>query len=69
VFGKFTSWKDDPSPGPYRTDAPGTFDAKCIDMRLGKMFDAFGGILEEGKVHDLRGLDWRQWVLWLKKRT
>ena len=57
---------------PFRLDlssAPGTFDAKWIGMRLGKIFDAFGGILEGGKVHDLRGLDWRQWMLWLKKRT
>jgi hypothetical protein len=57
---------------PFRldlTDAPGTFDAKWIGMRLGKIFDAFGGTLEGGKVHDLHGLDWRQWMLWLKKQT
>jgi hypothetical protein len=57
---------------PFRLDlsaAPGIYDAKWIGLRLGKIFDAFGGTLEGGKVHDLRGLDWRQWMLWLKKRT
>jgi hypothetical protein len=57
---------------PFRLDlseAPGTFDAKWIGQRLGKVFDAFGGTLDGGKVHDLHGLDWRQWMLWLKKRA
>ena len=57
---------------PFRLDlseAPGAFDVKWIGMRLGKVFDAFGGTLEGGRVHDLRGLDWRQWMLWLKKRA
>jgi hypothetical protein len=49
--------------------APGVFDARWIGMRLGKVFDAFGGSLEGGKIHDLHGLDWRQWMLWLKKRA
>ena len=49
--------------------APGIYDAQWVGMRLGKVFDAFGGTLEGGKMHDLRGLDWRQWVLWLKKQT
>jgi hypothetical protein len=57
---------------PFRLDlseAPGTFDAKWIGPKLGHVFDAFGGTIEGGKVHDLRGLDWRPWLLWLKKRA
>jgi len=57
---------------PFRLDlseAPGVFEAKWIGLRLGKVFDAFGGTIEGGKIHDLNGLDWRQWMLWLKKRA
>jgi Family of unknown function (DUF6298) len=56
---------------PFRLDlseAPGVFEAKWIGLRLGKVFEAFGGRIEGGKVHDLQGLDWRQWMLWLKRR-
>jgi hypothetical protein len=56
---------------PFRLDlseAPGVFEAKWIGLRLGKVFEAFGGRIEGGKVHDLQGLDWRQWILWLKRR-
>jgi Family of unknown function (DUF6298) len=48
--------------------APGVFDARWVGLKLGKIFDAFGGTIEGGKVHQLRGLDWRQWMLWLEKR-
>jgi hypothetical protein len=51
------------------SEAPGTFDAKWIGLRLGKVFNAFGGTIEGGKIHDLCGLDLRQWILWLKKRV
>jgi hypothetical protein len=51
------------------SQAPGTFEAKWVGTRLGKVFDAFGGTLEGGKVHDLRSLDWRQWMLWLKRQV
>jgi hypothetical protein len=66
------------------TDAPGTFDATWIGMRLGKVFKAmgpfngteegarirgYGGTIEGGKMVDLSGLDWRPWMLWLKKRA
>jgi hypothetical protein len=56
---------------PFRLDlssAAGAFDARWIGMKLGKIFNAFDGTIEGGKVHQLRGLDWRQWMLWLKKR-
>jgi hypothetical protein len=49
------------------TNAPGTFDAKWVGMRLGKIFEAAGEKLEGGKVHEMHGPDWRQWMLWLKK--
>jgi len=61
-----------PSDRPFRLDlsqAPGIYDAKWIGMKLGKIFDAFGGTLEGGKVHDLRGLGVRPWMLWLKNRA
>ena len=48
--------------------APGKFEAKWIGLSLGKVFDAFGGSLEGGKVLKLAALDWRPWLLWLKKR-
>jgi len=51
------------------TDDPGIFEAKWIGLALGKVFDAFGGSLEGGKVLNLAALDWRQWLLWLKKRA
>ncbi len=51
------------------TGAPGTFDARWVGLKLGKIFDAFGGTIEGGKVHELPGPDWRQWMLWLKKRA
>lgn len=57
---------------PFKLDlsnAPGTFEAKWVGMRLGKIFDAAGGTLEGGKVQELHGPDWRQWMLWLKKRA
>jgi hypothetical protein len=50
------------------SDAPGSFEAKWIGLSLGKVFDAFGGSLKGGKVLNLAALDWRQWLLWLKKR-
>jgi hypothetical protein len=37
-------------------------------MDLGKIFDAFEGSVEGGRVLSLNGLDWRPWLLWLKKR-
>jgi hypothetical protein len=64
------------------TDAPGTFEATWIGMRLGKVFTAQGsfngtpkearirgylGTIEGGKMVDLFGMDWRPWMLWLKK--
>jgi hypothetical protein len=51
------------------SDAPGTLDAKWIGLSLGTVFDAFGGGLEGGKVLNLAALDWRPWLLWLKKRA
>jgi hypothetical protein len=48
--------------------APGVFEAKWIGLRLGKISDTFGGTIQGGAVRDLRGLDWRQWMLWLRKR-
>jgi hypothetical protein len=56
---------------PFRLDlsgAPGTFEARWIGLKLGIIFDAFGGAIEGDRLHNLRGLDWRQWMLWLKKR-
>jgi hypothetical protein len=58
--------------GRFRLDlsaASGTFDAKWVGMRLGKVFDAFGGTVEGGKVMELSGLDWRPWMLWLRRRA
>jgi hypothetical protein len=64
------------------SDAPGTFEAKWVGMRLGKVFTAqgpyrgdaegaaircYGGKVEGGKPVSLSGLDWRPWMLWLKK--
>jgi hypothetical protein len=49
--------------------APGTYRAQGVGMRLGTVFDVFDGTLEGGRVHDLRGLDWRPWMMWLKKQT
>jgi hypothetical protein len=57
---------------PFRLDlsnAAGSFDAKWIGLKLGKIFDAFDGTIEGGKVHELRGLDWRQWMLYLRNRA
>lgn len=51
------------------TDDPGIFEAKWIGLALGKVFDAFGGSLVGGKVLNLAAMDWRQWMLWLKKRA
>ena len=66
------------------TDAPGTYDATWVGMRLGKVFKAigrfdlseesarirgYGGTIEGGKMVDLSGLDWRPWMLWLRKRA
>ena len=50
------------------SDAPGTFEARWIGLSLGTVFDAFGGSIEGGKVLSLAALDWRQWLLWLKRR-
>jgi hypothetical protein len=61
-----------PTGAPFRldlSDAPGTFEARWVGLKLGTVFDAFGGTIEGGKVHSLRGLDWRQWMLWLKRRV
>lgn len=49
------------------SNVPGRFESKWVGLRLGKIFDAAGGTLEGGKVHDLHGPDWRQWMLWLRK--
>ncbi len=51
------------------SDAPGRFDARWIGLSLGTVFDAFGGSLEGAQVLNLAALDWRPWLLWLKKRT
>lgn len=51
------------------TDAAGAFDAKWVGMRLGYIYDAAGGKLEGGKVHEISRPDWRQWMLWLKKQA
>ena len=50
------------------SDAPGSFDSKWIGLSLGTVFDAFGGSLAGGKALNLAALDWRPWLLWLKKR-
>jgi hypothetical protein len=50
------------------SEAPGTYQAKWVGMDLGKIFDAFEGSVEGGRVLSLNGLDWRPWLLWLKKR-
>jgi hypothetical protein len=57
---------------PFRLDlsnTAGIFDAKWIGLKLGTIFDAFDGTIARNKIHQLRGLDWRQWRLCLRKRA
>jgi hypothetical protein len=49
------------------SQATGKFTSRWVGMRLGKVFDAFGGTIQGGQIHHLAGPDWRQWMLWLKK--
>jgi hypothetical protein len=61
-----------PTGVPFRLDLSnvnGAFDASWIGQKLGKIFDAFDGSIEGGKVYQLRGLDVRPWMLCLRKRA
>jgi hypothetical protein len=65
------------------TNVPGTFEARWIGMRLGKVFAytadpgsdegktvrGYGGKYEGGKVVEVAGPDQQPWLLWLKKRA
>jgi hypothetical protein len=61
-----------PTGVPFRLDlsnVSGAFDASWIGQKLSKIFDAFDGTIEGGKVYRLHGLDVRQWMLCLRKRA